>query len=55
MRYEILKMMLEIDFFTVNVLDVVLSSRIGHVIKTVHISRLHTIANDAAVLEKTGG
>ena len=50
-----MKMMFKIDFLTFKVLTVVLPFRIGYVKKTAHQARLHTIADDAAALEKTGG
>jgi hypothetical protein len=50
-----LKMMLKIDFLTFKVWAVVLPFRIGHMSETVHMVGLHTIADYAAVLEKTGG
>jgi hypothetical protein len=54
-RYDILKMILKIDFLTFKVWAVVLPFRIGQVREAVHMARLRAITDHAAVLEKTGG
>lgn len=50
-----MKRMLEIDFLTFKKWDLMVSFKLAHMREAVHMTGLHTSADDAASLEKTSG